>query len=110
MPETELTFPTVPLKAIPRGHTGTFNPSRLIPGPIPCLIPMIALFDSFNRRTISRHRTLEAAVVAHRKHARAVRRANGPGAYIPVDFIDTTTGNRVDPTEARIEVDRIACH
>lgn len=69
---------------------------------------MIALFDSFNRRTISRHRTLEAAVLAHRKHARAVRRANGPGAYIPVDFVDTTTENRVDPTEARIQADRIA--
>lgn len=71
---------------------------------------MIALFDSFNSRVISRHRTLEAAVLAHRKHARAVRRASGPGAYIPVDFVDTRTGNRIDPTEARIEADRIACH
>lgn len=70
---------------------------------------MIALFDSFNRRTISRHRTLEAAVFAHRKHAKAVRRHNGANAYIPVDYIDTTTGKRVDPTDARIEVDSIIC-
>ena len=66
---------------------------------------MIALFDSFNRRTISRHRTLVAAVLAHRRHARAVRRHNGPNSYIPVDYIDTKTGKRVDPdslTTARL--------
>lgn len=69
---------------------------------------MIALFDSFNSRVISRHRTLAAAVLAHRKHARAVRRHNGLGAYIPVDYVDTRTGKRVDPdslTETRLRCD-----
>lgn len=63
---------------------------------------MYTLVDTFNSRTISRHRTLEAAVLAHRRHAQAVRRHNGAKAYIPVDYIDTTTGKRVDPTDARI--------
>lgn len=41
------------------------------------------LIDTFNRRLISRHRSLATAVAADRKYARAVKRANGRDSYIP---------------------------
>ncbi len=41
------------------------------------------LQDTFNGRAISRHRTLRAAVRAEVSHARAIKRLNGQGAYIP---------------------------
>ena len=49
---------------------------------------MITLTDTFNNRTISRHRTVEAAVKARRKHLRAVRRRNGPGSYLTYSITD----------------------
>ena len=49
---------------------------------------MITLTDTFNNRTISRHRTVEAAVKAQRKHARAIRRRNGPGSYLTYSVTD----------------------
>lgn len=47
---------------------------------------MYTLTDTFNRLTISRHRTLDAACRAKAKHARAVERRNGRGSYIPYDI------------------------
>ena len=41
------------------------------------------LYDTFNRCTISNHRSLRAAVLAERKFLRAVKRANGSNSYIP---------------------------
>lgn len=43
---------------------------------------MITLTDTFNNRTISRHRTVAAAVTARTKHLRAVRKANGKNSYL----------------------------
>lgn len=39
--------------------------------------------DTFNDRTVSSHRTVEAAVKAERKFSRAVKRANGANSWIP---------------------------
>lgn len=44
---------------------------------------MIILTDTFNRCTISRHRTVKAAVKADKAHNKAVKRANGQNSYIP---------------------------
>ena len=41
------------------------------------------LRDTFNNCTISRHRSLEAAVKAGRSHDRSVKRNNGQNSYIP---------------------------
>lgn len=41
------------------------------------------LRDTFNNRAISRHRSLRAAVRAEISHARAIKRRNGTGSYIP---------------------------
>jgi hypothetical protein len=41
------------------------------------------LYDTFNRCTVSNHRSLRAAVLAERKFSRAVKRTNGPNSYIP---------------------------
>jgi hypothetical protein len=41
------------------------------------------IYDTFNRCTISNHRSLRAAVLAERKFNRAVKRANGSNSYIP---------------------------
>lgn len=39
--------------------------------------------DTFNDRTVSSHRTVEAAVKSERKFSRAVKRANGANSWIP---------------------------
>ena len=41
------------------------------------------LHDTFNDKTVSRHRSIEAAVRASYRFSRAVRRANGSNSYIP---------------------------
>lgn len=41
------------------------------------------IYDTFNDRTISTHRTPKAAVKAEVKFLRAVRRSNGQSSYIP---------------------------
>jgi hypothetical protein len=69
---------------------------------------MITLRDTFNRRTISTHRTLLAAVRAQRKHLAAVKKANGSSSYLTYGFLDKT-GAAIDPeaiAEARIALDR----
>lgn len=43
---------------------------------------VFSLCDTFNFRVISQHRSIEAAVKASRRHARAVSRANGSNSYI----------------------------
>lgn len=49
---------------------------------------MYTLHDTFNTRPISHHRTLLAAVRARRKHARAIRRRNGPNSYVTYAITD----------------------
>ena len=41
------------------------------------------IYDTFNRRVISNHRSLSAAVIAAAKFSRAVKRNNGQNSYIP---------------------------
>jgi hypothetical protein len=41
------------------------------------------IFDTFNRRIVSSHRSLRTAVIAASKFQRRVRRSNGPNSYIP---------------------------
>ncbi len=47
--------------------------------------PMIThrIYDTFNRRTVSNHKSLKTAVIAESKFLRAVKRANGAGSYLP---------------------------
>lgn len=40
------------------------------------------LIDTHNGRTLSRHRTILAAVRAEFSHARAIERRNGKGSYL----------------------------
>lgn len=47
---------------------------------------MYRLFDTFSNCTISRHRTLEAAARADKRHQRMIRRANGQSSYIPTAY------------------------
>lgn len=56
---------------------------------------MYTLTDTFNRRALSRHRTLKAAVRAKLAHLRAVKRANGPTSYLTYAITDSA-GNRPD--------------
>lgn len=50
---------------------------------------MIILTDTFNGRVISRHRTVEAAVKAEKKHLAAVKRANGQDSYLTYSITST---------------------
>ena len=58
---------------------------------------MYTLTDTFNKRKISSHRTVEAAVKAERKHLRAVKRANGRDSYLTYSI--TQDGKPVDRYE-----------
>ena len=49
---------------------------------------MFALYDTFNGRILSRHRTIEAAAKADIKFRRAFQRANGKNSYIPTTLRD----------------------
>lgn len=42
------------------------------------------IYDTFNRRVVSSHKSLRTAVIAADKFGRDVRRYNGENAYIPV--------------------------
>ena len=60
---------------------------------------MYELRDTFNDRTISRHRTLAKAARAELAHDRAVRRANGSSSYIPTEILldgAAIDGNELD--------------
>jgi len=47
---------------------------------------MFAIFDTFNEKVISRHRTVREAVKANNKFQAAVKRNNGHSSYIPVEL------------------------
>jgi hypothetical protein len=42
-----------------------------------------SLFDHFNMRTISRHRSFETASRAQVRHSRALKRTHGRNSYLP---------------------------
>lgn len=51
---------------------------------------MYAVYDTFNKKVLSRHRKIENAARSANKHLRAVRRTNGPSSYIPTSlFMDS---------------------
>lgn len=52
---------------------------------------MYVLFDSFNKRTMSRHRTIQTAAIAKIKFDKQFRKNNGQGSYLPVSLM--TEGN-----------------
>ena len=41
------------------------------------------IYDTFNRRVVSNHRSIKATVLANDKFHRAVEKANGSNSYIP---------------------------
>lgn len=57
------------------------------------------LIDTFNARTISTHRTLDAAVKAQDKHSRMVREANGGNSYIPKKIVEVIDGKDCEVCE-----------
>jgi hypothetical protein len=44
---------------------------------------MYAVYDTFNNKIVSRHRTIEAAVKADRRFQNKVQRIHGQSSYIP---------------------------
>ncbi len=71
---------------------------------------MYTLHDTFNSYVISRHRCLFAAVRARRKHARAIRRRNGPNSYVTYAIRDDD-GDAVNyydliATEQQLDMER----
>ena len=53
------------------------------------------LRNTFVDATISRHKTLAAAVAAMDKHLRGVKRANGASSYLTYEILDPS-GRKVD--------------
>ena len=46
----------------------------------------IELCDTFNNQLISRHKSINTAVIARRKHLTKVKRANGPNSYLTYEY------------------------
>ena len=48
------------------------------------------IYDTFNRRVVSNHRSIKATVIASDKFSRAVAKANGQNSYIPtrIEYLD----------------------
>ena len=66
---------------------------------------MHLLRDTFNNRTISKHRLLSGAVKADRSHSARIEKNNGRGSYIPTEIVKSN-GQRLDHWEL-IEVSAI---
>ena len=68
----------------------------------------IELYDAFNRTIISHHRTIRAAVIASRRHARRVARNNGAASYIPYSYryADGSPVCSDDVLSAKMELDQ----
>lgn len=62
------------------------------------------LRDTFNDRLLSSHRSIETAVRASYRFARAVRRANGESSYIPTEI--RCDGHRLNDSQVD-DVDRV---
>lgn len=62
------------------------------------------LHDTFNDKLLSSHRSIETAVRASYRYARAVKRANGESSYIPTEI--RCDGKRLNQTQLD-EMDRI---
>ena len=60
---------------------------------------MFKLIDTFNNRTISLHRTLDAAVRASDKHSKSVRQSNGGNSYIPKQIVEEREGEEFPVAE-----------
>ena len=57
---------------------------------------MYVIFDTFNRKVISRHLSVDAAVQANARFQRSVKRSNGAGSYIPVSLRTEQDGQLVE--------------
>jgi len=65
----------------------------------------IILTNTLSGCTISRHRTVLAAVRAERRHVRGVTRRNGRGSYIPTSITSSSGEDIRDEVEqARLDV------
>ncbi len=62
---------------------------------------MFALYDTLNDCTVSRHRTIAAAVKNQIKFNKAVKKRNGQNSYVPTAIIDRD-GNDVTYSDEAI--------
>ena len=58
---------------------------------------MFAIFDDFNRKVISKHRTIQTAARAKQKFIEQFRRNNSSHAYLPVVLTRVTPSGEVLP-------------
>jgi hypothetical protein len=62
---------------------------------------MYVLFDNFNDKTISRHRSLQAAVKADVRFQKRIKKVHGANSFTPTGiFIETSDGRQsIDSTK-----------
>jgi len=58
---------------------------------------MFAIFDDFNRKVISKHRTIPTAARAKQKFIDQFRRNNSSQAYLPVILTRVDSSGEVSP-------------
>jgi len=63
------------------------------------------IYDTFNRRIVSNHRSIRAAVIAARKFQRSIRQRNGQNSYIPT-IIEYLTQD-ADPQWIKVPSDEV---
>ena len=65
---------------------------------------MIILTDTFNKKVLSKHRSVFTAVKAQIKHAKAVKRCNGNNSYVWYSITDESGVDIKDEVD-RVEMD-----
>ena len=65
---------------------------------------MIILTDTFNKKVLSKHRSVFTAVKAQIKHAKAVKRCNGNTSYVWYSITDESGVDIKDEVD-RVEMD-----
>lgn len=63
---------------------------------------MFILFDSFNNKVLSRHRTLENSIKAKSKVLKNVKKWNGNNSYLPMDIFELVNKEMVKVDDQRI--------
>jgi hypothetical protein len=60
---------------------------------------MFCIYDTFNNKIVSQHRTVVAAIKADQKFKRTINRVHGKNSFIPTELREVVNGEavRLDP-------------
>jgi hypothetical protein len=60
---------------------------------------MFCIYDTFNNKIVSQHRTVVAAIKADQKFKRTINRVHGKDSFIPTELREVVNGEAVKIAE-----------